>query len=430
MFFNKLPTGFDKYFLLCRIHSTFLYYICRINSTYMENLIEFQNNILRTVTNDFRRYLHDRINWNQRMIGIKGPRGAGKTTLMLQRLKFDENIRKDALYVTADHPWFYTHSLFETANSWFKQGGKIFFIDEVHKYPKWSSELKNIYDGLPEMKIVFSASSALDIYCGEADLSRRVVTYPLGGLSFREYIFFTTGKIFSSVTIEEIKNYNSDLSYAITENFRPLPEFKKYMKLGYLPFFKEDESGYFIKLEQIVNTVVDSDLAYIAGYNAGTASKIKKLLGVIAESVPFKPNIASIARKLELSRDSVYQYIALLNDAKLVNSLVVSGKGTSTLQKPEKLYLENPNLAFALSVNPEIGNLRETFVLNQIINSGSEVTYPQVGDFLVNQTVIEVGGKTKKASQVSHLADYLIAADDIETGANLKVPIWLFGFLY
>jgi predicted AAA+ superfamily ATPase len=396
----------------------------------MEYLIDFQNNILRTVTNDFRRYLHNRINWNQRMIGIKGPRGAGKTTLMLQHLKFDEKLRKDALYVTADHPWFYTHSLLETANSWFKQGGKFLFIDEVHKYPKWSSELKNIYDGLPEMKIIFSASSALDIYRGEADLSRRVVTYQLGGLSFREYIFFTTGKIFSSVTIEDIKNYHSDLSYAITENLHPLPEFKKYMKLGYLPFFKEDESSYFIKLEQIVNTIVDTDLAYIAGYNSGTALKIKKLLGVIAESVPFKPNIASIARKLELSRDSVYQYITLLADARLVNSLVVSGKGTSTLQKPEKLYLENTNLAFALTGNPEVGSLRETFVLNQIINSGSEVTYPQAGDFLVNQTTIEVGGKAKNASQVSHLSDYLIAADDIETGANHKVPIWLFGFLY
>lgn len=396
----------------------------------MENLLEFQNNILRTVTNDFRRYLHDRINWNQRMIGIKGPRGAGKTTLMLQHLKFDENIRKDALYVTADHPWFYTHSLLETANNWFKQGGKFLFIDEVHKYPKWSSELKNIYDGLPEMKIVFSASSALDIYRGEADLSRRVITYPLGGLSFREYIFFTTGKLFSPISIEEIKNHHSDLSYSITENFRPLPEFRKYLKFGYLPFFKEDETGYFIKLEQIVNTIVDTDLAYIAGYNSGTASKIKKLLGVIAESVPFKPNIASIARKLELSRDSVYQYITLLNDAKLVNSLVVAGKGISTLQKPEKLYLENPNLAFALTGNPEVGNLRETFVLNQLINSGAEVTYPQAGDFMVTETVIEVGGKTKSASQVNHLEDFLIAADDIETGANRKVSIWLFGFLY
>lgn len=396
----------------------------------MESLFEFQNNILRTVNNNFRRYLHEHINWNQRMIGIKGPRGAGKTTLMLQHLKFDEDVRKEALYVTADHPWFYTHSLFETANNWFKQGGNLFFIDEVHKYPKWSSELKNIYDGLPEMKIVFSASSALDIYRGEADLSRRVITYMLGGLSFREYIFFSTGKLFNPVTFEEIKKQHSELSYTITENFRPLPEFRKYLKLGYLPFFMEDETGYFIKLEQIVNTIVDMDLAYIAGYNSGTATKIKKLLGVIAESVPFKPNIASIARKLELSRDSVYQYISLLNDAKLVNSLSISGKGISTLQKPEKLYLENPNLAYALSGNPEVGNLRETFVLNQLINSGSEVTYPHVGDFMVNKTVIEVGGKTKSSSQVNQLADFLIAADEIETGTHHKVPIWLFGFLY
>jgi predicted AAA+ superfamily ATPase len=396
----------------------------------MESLIEFQDNILRTVTNNFRRYLHNSINWNQRMIGIKGPRGAGKTTLMLQYFKFDEKLRKDALYVTADHSWFYTRSLLETATAWFKHGGKILFIDEVHKYPKWSTELKNIYDGLPEMKVIFSASSALDIYRGEADLSRRIVTYTLGGLSFREYLQFTSGRAINHLTFSDLKANHREISHAITDDFRPLPEFKKYLKYGYLPFFIEDEQSYFIKLEQIVNTIVDSDLAYIAGFNSGTAAKIKKLLGVIAESVPFKPNIASIARKLELSRDSVYQYITLLNDAKLVNSLTISGKGISTLQKPEKLYLENSNLAFALTGNPEIGNLRETFVLNQLVNSGAEVSYPKAGDFMVNGTVIEVGGKTKNASQVNHLNDFLIAADDIETGINQKVPIWLFGFLY
>lgn len=396
----------------------------------MEYLIEFQNNILRSVTNEFRRYLHNSINWNQRMIGIKGPRGAGKTTILLQHLKFDEINRKEVMYVTADHPWFYTHSLLETATDWYKLGGKMLLIDEVHKYPKWSSELKNIYDGLPEMKVIFSASSALDIYRGEADLSRRVVTYTLGGLSFREYIQFKSGKILNPVTFDDIKKNHLEMSNSITDNFRPLPEFRQYLKTGYLPFFKEGEESYSVKLEQIINTIVDTDLAYISGYNAGTASKIKKLLGVISQSVPFKPNIASIARKLELSRDSVYQYISLLTDAKLLNNLVVSGKGISILQKPEKLYLENTNLAWALTGNPDVGNIRETFVLNQLINAGFNVNYPTAGDFLVNGTIIEVGGKGKNSTQVNHLPDYLIASDDIENGFGQKVPVWLFGFLY
>ena len=396
----------------------------------MDSLIEFQNYLLRPITNNFRRYLHGQISWEQRMIGIKGPRGAGKTTLMLQHLKFDEGVKQGALYVTADHPWFYTHSIFETAVDWFKQGGKTIFIDEVHKYLNWSTELKNIYDGLPEMKVVFSASSALEIYKGQADLSRRVVSYSLGGLSFREFIFFTTGKYFSPVTIGDIKDHHIDLSYTITENLRPLPEFRKYLKTGYLPFFIEGEDTYFLKLGQIINTIVDTDLAYIAGYNAGTSSKIKKLLGVLAESVPFKPNIAAIARKLDLSRDSVYQYISLLRDARLLNNLNTDGKGISTLQKPEKLFLENSNLAYTLTENPNIGNLRETFVLNQLLNAGLEVSYPSTGDFFINGMTLEVGGKGKTTSQVKHLDNYLIAADDIESGAGYKIPLWLFGFLY
>ena len=254
------------------------------------------------------------------MIGIKGPRGAGKTTLMLQHLKYDLGMPPEALYITADHNWFYNHTLFDAANDWYKQGGKILFIDEVHKYPKWSVELKNIYDGLPEMQVVFSASSALDIYRGEADLSRRVMTYLLAGLSFREFLIFTKGISFEAINIDDINNNHQSLSRMITEDFRPLPAFRKYLEVGYLPIIVEGEDTYLMKLKQVINTIVDIDLAYIASYNSGTAIKVKKLLGVIAESVPFKPNIAALARKLDLSRDSVYQYIYQLKDARLLNT--------------------------------------------------------------------------------------------------------------
>jgi predicted AAA+ superfamily ATPase len=396
----------------------------------MENLLEFQENILRPIKNDFRRYLHNQINWKHRMIGIKGPRGAGKTTLMLQHLKYDLGMPPEALYITADHNWFYNHTLFDVANDWYKQGGKILFIDEVHKYPKWSVELKNIYDGLPEMQVVFSASSALDIYRGEADLSRRVMIYLLAGLSFREFLIFMKGISFKAINIDDINNNHQSLSRMITEDFRPLPAFRKYLEVGYLPIIVEGEDTYLMKLNQVINTIVDIDLAYIASYNSGTAIKVKKLLGVIAESVPFKPNIAALARKLDLSRDSVYQYIYQLKDARLLNTISSEGKGVSTLQKPDKIFLENSNLAFALKEKPDVGNIRETFVLNQLLNAGLNVSSPDIGDFITDGLTIEVGGKGKNRNQVKHLDNYMIASDDIETGSGNKAPVWLFGFLY
>ncbi len=396
----------------------------------MEVLFEFQENILRNVKNEFRRYLHERINWNQRMIAIKGPRGAGKTTLMLQYVKYDLGLPETALYITADHTWFYNHTLLETANDWYKQGGKLLIIDEVHKYKNWSVELKNIYDGLPELKIIFSASSALDIYRGEADLSRRVVSYMLAGLSFREYLQFSYKVNFDPVTIDDISTKHRNLSRKINEKLRPLPAFRKYTEVGYLPIFMEGEDSYLLKLNQVINTIVDTDLAYIAAYNSGTANKVKKLLAVIAESVPFKPNIAALSRKLDLSRDSVYQYIYQLADARLLNTLSSEGKGVSTLQKPDKIYLENTNLAYALKSNPDIGNVRETFVFNQLHNAGLQVYSPKAGDFVFDGYTLEIGGKNKTTTQVKHLDNYLIVSDDIEVGTGNKVPIWLFGFLY
>lgn len=280
------------------------------------------------------------------------------------------------------------------------------------------------------MQIIFSASSALDIYRGEADLSRRVVSYMLAGLSFREFLKFTNNIDFEIVSMVDIVQNHRSLSRMISDKLRSLPAFRKYLNVGYLPIFMEGEDSYLLKLNQIINTIVDSDLAYIAAYNSGTANKVKRLLGVIAESVPFKPNIAALARKLDLSRDSVYQYIYQLRDARLLNTLSSGGKGVSTLQKPDKIFLENTNLAFALKEQADIGNIRETFVFNQLINAGMEVNSPKDGDFIFEDYTIEVGGKGKNTSQVKHLENYLIASDDIEIGGGNKVPIWLFGFLY
>lgn len=397
----------------------------------MEQLFQYQDNLLRSIDNFFRRYLHSLINWEQRMIGIKGPRGAGKTTLLLQHLKFDlKEQASKTLYITADHTWFYNHTILDTAMDWYKQGGRVLLIDEVHKYPGWSRELKNIYDGLPEMRVIFSASSALDIYRGEADLSRRVTSYTLAGLSFREYLAFREQVALDPVRLDDILSRHRELSMAVLEKLQPLPAFNRYLRNGYLPIIAEGEAEYLPKLEQVINTIVDTDLAYIAHYNAGTAVKVKRLLGVIAESAPFKPNISALARKMELHRESVYEYIYQLRDARLLNVLSAAGKGVSRLQKPDKLFLENTNLAYAIHSRPDRGNIRETFLLNQLMNTGAAVWAPVEGDFLTSGITIEVGGKSKTSRQVREAGPYMVAADDMETGFGSKVPLWLFGFLY
>lgn len=397
----------------------------------METLINFQDILLQSINNDFRRYLHEKINWNQRMIGIKGPRGAGKTTLLLQHMKYDLGpLKEKSLYITADHTWFYNHSLLDTAMEWFKQGGQLLFIDEVHKYPNWSRELKNIYDGIPQLQVIFSASSALDIYRGQADLSRRVVSYALAGLSLREYLLFSGTASFSAISFEDLQNHHRDISLEITSTIRPLPLFTKYLRLGHLPIFTEGENEYLPKLEQVIDAVVDTDLAYIASYNAGTAVKVKRLLAVIAESAPFKPNISALAAKMDISRDRIVEYIYQLRDARLLNVLSAEGKGVSRLQKPDKLFLENTNLSYAIHPEPNQGNVRETFLLNQLLNAGLEVSEPKTGDFLAKNIHIEVGGKNKSTKQVKDTDNYLIAADGIETGFGTKIPLWLFGFLY
>jgi predicted AAA+ superfamily ATPase len=396
----------------------------------MQPLIEFQESLLRPVSNKFRRYLQSKIRWGERMIGIKGPRGAGKTTILLQHLKFDLVNRDLALYVTADHHWFYSHSLYETASDWHKSGGTLLMIDEVHKYPGWSTELKNIYDGFPEMQIVFSASSALDIFKGEADLSRRVISYLLPGMSFREYIELQEGVAIEPISFDRLTSQHLEMSRLIVDRLHPLPLFRRYLQIGYLPFILEGEDSYPLKLDQIINTVLDTDLAYTVGYDSGTAFRLKKLLGVVAEAVPFKPNISALARKLDLSRDSVYLYLALLQKARLINMLHTEQKGTASLQKPEKLFLENSNLAFALSPMPNVGNVRETFLLNQLINAGLAVTAPGSGDFQVGNLVLEAGGKNKSSDQIKHFENHLVAADNIEHGSPGKAPLWLFGFLY
>lgn len=399
----------------------------------MESLISYQQNLLIHTDGNFFRHLHEIIPWDQRMIAIKGLRGAGKTTLILQHIKFHTTEPEKSLYVSADHPWFYNHSLLDLADHWLKDGGRELYIDEVHKYQNWSRELKNIYDGYPGLKVVFTASSALDIYRGESDLSRRVLSYELTGMSFREYLELTAGIKLPVIGLEELLADHMKIASSIYNDLEhPLQFFKKYLISGYLPFTNTNrEADYLTRLYQIIDASISHDLTFIQNYSSTHAVKIKKLLAVIAESAPFEPNIASIAKKLNLGRDTVNNFLQNLQSARLLHLINRPTQGIAALQKPDKIYLENTNLSYALDSHPDIGTMRETFLLSQLKNAGHKVHLADKGDFLVDKKhTIEVGGKKKSYKQISDVDSSFIAADEIEVGFGKRIPLWLFGLLY
>ncbi len=395
-----------------------------------KNLIDYQLVLLKKVNNRFYRSIFSKIDWNIRMIALKGPRGAGKTTLMLQKIKYHTDKELIPLYISMEHPFFYDRgSLFNLVQEYYQYGGRYLFIDEVHKYENWSRELKVIYDGFPDLKVVFSASSALEIYKGEADLSRRVITYDFPGMSFKEYLELAHKLKFRTISFDDILTHHREFSMEVSLKVQILPLFFRYLREGYLPIIKEvTAETYSLQVIQIINTSLFQDLQLAARLNAGTVNKLKRLLGVIANSVPFEPNISAIAEKTGIARETVYEFLTYLEQAKILNMIRKKPKGITALQKPDKIYFENPNLIFALQNNPEIGTVRETFFLNQLLNTGHKITLPDSKyDFLVlNKYIMEIGGKNKTVKDKK----VFIAVDGIEVGFGQTVPLWLFGFLY
>ncbi|TKB98730.1 ATP-binding protein [Pedobacter cryophilus] len=401
----------------------------------MEKLFQYQAALLQKVTNDFNRYLFNEVEWQERFVGIKGLRGVGKTTLLLQHLKYNLKDTSKHLYVTLDHPWFYNHTLFDLAQQFHQIGGQTLLVDEVHKLKDWSSQIKIIYDGLPDLQLIFTSSSALDLYRGEADLSRRVLSYELAGLSFREYLSFFHQIHYPKIDLTELLQNHIQHAQSLSSLFKPLSLFPDYLKKGYFPFSKGlSQHSFEARLIQTMEVTLNEDLAYIDGYNAEHIFKIKKLLGILAESVPFTANVSAIADKLEIGRNTIKNYLHALEKAGLLHFLNRDGKGISLLQKPDKIYLENTNLSYALKISPDLGTLRETFVLNQLINYSDEVFLPKEGDISINekgnQFIFEIGGKGKSAKQIQNLENAYVIADDIETGFMNKIPLYLFGFLY
>jgi len=398
----------------------------------MEELFSYQNTILRTISGVWYRAAFETIDWNQRLFGIKGLRGVGKTTLLLQYLKFHYPEKEKGLYVSADNPWFYDNRLYELISDFDKSGGKLLLIDEIHKYPGWPAELKAGYDAHPNMQFIFSASSAFDIFKAEADLSRRATVTLLPGLSFREFLEFRHDISFSSLTLNKLLKDATAISESFNDKARPLPLFKEYIRNGYFPFLKiESAEATKQKLSAIINAVLENDLAYVQDYSPSNIQKIKKLLGVIAGTAPFTPNVSKIADKLNVGRNTIYNYLKNLEDAHILNLTHKTGRGISILQKPDKVYFENTNLALALNENADTGALRETFFVNQLRNAGHNIHLANKGDFLIDDKItVETGGKNKSGKQVAGMEHAYVVKDDMEYAFQNRIPLWMFGLLY
>lgn len=306
------------------------------------------------------------------------------------------------------------------------------FLDEVHRYPDWAREIKNLHDTYKDLTIIFTGSSISDMLRQNADLSRRAVQYELPGLSYREYLLFTKNLEAPILTLPGLLSRHTQAAAGILDGFRPLMYFDEYLRNGYYPFFAENLNTYPIRLEQIVKMIIETDMRFIDGFDAANTRKIYQLLYILATNVPFKPNVSKLSAKIGIHRNTLVQYLHYLEKARLINSLSVAGKSTSTLQKPDKIFLENTNLHYTLAPeNADRGTLRESFFLNQLRNAGHEVSLPAAGDFLVDgKFTFEIGGKGKSGAQLKGTRNSYVAADEMESGALNKIPLWLFGFLY
>jgi Predicted ATPase (AAA+ superfamily) len=397
----------------------------------MESLITISDRLVQHTNTDFIRYLYSDIAWNNRLVGIIGAKGTGKSTLLLQHIKLNFPDKSKALYVSLDNIWFTKHSLLELVEDFYNLGGTHLFLDEVHKYRSWAMEIKNIYDSYPTLRIVFTGSSMLEIFNASVDFSRRVVVYELKGLSFREFLKYDNELELPAFGLSDILKNHRTIASEISSKIKILPEFKKYLEYGYYPYYKENIATYSIQVEQSINKTLNEDLPAIENIEYSTILKIKKLLVTIAEMVPFTPNITSLGAAMEIGRHALVKYLYLLDKAGVILCITEPNQTVQTLAKPQKVYLENTNIIHSLVFqNTNMGNVRETFFANQLC-AKHKVNTAQNGDFTIDGNIVfEIGGKNKSSSQIKNIENAYIAADDIETGFANKIPLWLFGFLY
>ena len=397
----------------------------------MDKLINKCRRLLALVNTDVVRELMQQINWDQRLISIRGARGVGKTTLMLQYLKLNGCDCKRSLYISMDSVYFATHTLLEFVERFYQLGGKQLLIDEVHKYPSWSREIKEIYDSYPDLRVVVSGSSLLNILNADADLSRRCIPYEMQGLSYREYLWMVKGIHLPAITLKELLSDPNGFCDNINSQCRPLAYFKEYLQEGYYPFILEGKMEYHLRIENVVNFILDVELPQSCGVEIGNIRKMKSLLAVLASKVPMQVDMTKIAAAAGVSRNTLLAYMQYLSRARLLNLLYAGDDSVKKMQKPDKIYLENPNLIVTLALDePNIGTVRETFLVGQLCYQ-HKVEYTKTGDLLVDRLhTIEIGGKSKDGKQIASLEDAYIASDDIEYAAGNKIPLWAFGFLY
>lgn len=389
----------------------------------MNRLQEYFDGQLEVTSTSFHRYMFDRMDWDNRLIGLVGPRGVGKTTLMLQHAK-ERLPRHSTLFVTAEDMYFATHNIVEFAADFVKQGGRYLIIDEIHKMDEWARYLKLIYDYQPKLNVIFTGSSVLDITKGSHDLSRRTITYSMQGLSFREYLSLFQGIRLDVYTIDQILRHEVQVPDAIDI----LTLFKEYLKKGYYPFAMENL--YETRLKQVINSTLEVDIPQYAKMNIATGRKLKQLLGIVARSVPFKPNMSTLATGLDTSRNSVSDFFVYLEEAGMIAQLRDNTEGVRGLGKVDKVYLDNTALIYNLAdEEADVGNVRETFFYNQM-RINHKVLTSDVADFTIGDYTFEVGGKNKKQKQIEGVDNAYIVKDDIARGYLNVIPLWMFGLNY
>jgi len=395
----------------------------------MESLVKIYLRLLQETDAKKFRYLYSSIDWDERCIAIIGAKGVGKTTMLLQHIKTTFANKDEALFASLDNTWFANHTIFDLADEFYINGGTHLFLDEIHHYPNWAIEIKNIYDSFPKLKIVFTGSSLLQIYKSTADLSRRVVYETLEGLSFREFLKFENIGDFPVFPLEEIVENHQNIAMQITEGIKIMPLFKKYLRNGYYLFYKEGVKKYESKLQEAINNVIDVDIPAVENIEFASRHKLKKLLAVLSTLVPYTPNIKELSDAIDTNRNLTVKYLSLLANAKLLNLVSSKNKTIGDLTKPDKVLLDNTNLSYIFGENANIGSARETFFVNQL-NAVSKVSLANQGDFVVGKYTFEVGGKRKTFNQIKDVPNSFVVSDDLEVGHKNKIPLWLFGMMY
>ncbi len=380
----------------------------------------------------FFRYLYKEIDWNDTLIGIKGPKGCGKSTLLLQHIKetFKGKELEKVLYVSLDNLWFSSHDIIDVVDYHYTHGGTHLFIDEIHYYKHWQTLLKNISDDFPGLHVVYTGSSMLQLESSEGDLSRRLTMYEMRGLSLREFLAYDGVLQISSVTLDELLENHVGIAMEVCAKTKVLEHFKKYLQIGYYPFYKTVHHGYYQRLQSVANQVIEVDYPNVEDITMPTIRKTKKLLMILAERVPQLPKMNELYKELETDRNQGLKMLYALQRAGLLQLLSDDAKRLDNLSRPDKIYISNPTMMYALTPKVDIGTLRETFFINQL-SQGHDLRYPKAGDFLVDKRFLfEVGGKGKKFDQIKDIPGSFLAVDDTEVGYGNRIPLWMFGLLY